>query len=257
MGRRAKYQTKEERLVARRAQRVQRDSKPGYVVSVGLGAYQLTVRRAKEVRRVQNRRAWRKKRNKELLHQDLPTVPQAIRNQAKVEISSAEHKRLYGEFCEGRDSIELGGDFNIDADDFDILIGPGPYSTAITSNIKFSEHWPKLSAAIHGLMAYRYIAYCDEIVNRCHRYPSHHLISGLYSIHHDLVLQYNQLTVASQRFFSEGDKPGLALAKQSGKWISRLIVYTVEDMEALRGGCGSLMRTLTERRWQIKHGGNI
>lgn len=253
MGRAAKYLTQEERLAARRAQRAQRDSRPGYVSHFKVSAHSQASLREKEKRQRQNRRAWRRKTGRELLEKDPPEISPAIRNQANIELSSTEHVSLYQQFCEGRDSVELEGECMVDAEDFDAMIGPGPYPTHVTSSPTFAEDWPRLRSALHGMMVFRYLGYCDNILVRCRKYPASLIIGGLTSTYHDLVREYNKTTIAAQQYSVQGDRAGIMVASQHGRWISRMLVYMVEDMLKLKKGPEYLLSTVCDRQWRIRH----
>ena len=43
------------------------------------------------------------------------------------------------------------------------------------------------------------------------------------------------------------------LLKHKEIWISKLIIYNQEDIQALKEGKGILLRTLTDRQWNIGH----
>lgn len=169
------------------------------------------------------------------------------------EMSNIEHHSIFDQFCQGRDSIELG-ELNVEWEDFDMLIGAPPYPSMITSNPDFPKQWPRLRAVIHGVMAYRYIAYCDEQVGRCQKHSAGHIRKGLNSTYHGLALDYNDLVITARRLRDKGDKAGAAVASLYSIWISRIMVDTVEDMVTLREGCARLIRTLTDRKWEVQHG---
>ncbi|KAJ3511256.1 hypothetical protein NMY22_g15707 [Coprinellus aureogranulatus] len=236
MGRRAMYFTREERLAARRVQRAIRDSKPG----------------AKERRQKQNRQAWRRKREKELLQVDPPTVPEAVHRQAKVEMSDLDHRNIYRQFAEGRESIELG-EVELGWDEFNMLIGAPPYPSKVTSGLDFGKEWPILRSALHGVMAYRYLAYCDDMIRRCQRptITAGRLRAGLNTTFHELVAEHNKLIASARQLMEQRDNVGITLANQNIAWISRLIIDTLQDMVILRDGSGSLLRTLAERKWEV------
>ncbi|KAJ3517164.1 hypothetical protein NMY22_g14024 [Coprinellus aureogranulatus] len=239
MGRRAKYFTREERLVARRAQRALRDSKP----------------EAKQRRQIQNRRAWRRKRERELLLVAPPEIPEAVHQQAAMNMSDAKHVHIFEEFCGGREDMQLE-EIDLDWGDFNMLIGIPPYPHEVISRLDLSEEWPLLRSALHGVMAYRYLQYCEDLIRRCKR-PSGtpgHIRAGLDSTFQELVCEYNKVASAARQLFEQGNKVGVAVANHNTKWISRIMVYTLEDMATVRNGCDGLIRTLTERKWEVELG---
>ena len=209
-----------------------------------------SIPRAKEVRREQNRRAWQKKRNRELLMKDPPALPDHVYEEATAEMSQVDHARIFKQFCEGRDSLGIGN-VDVGEDDFDALIGPSPYPASLTSHSGFFRDWPILCAALHGVMARRYLSYCDQLIHRCLQFPDTHIITGLHATHQDLIVSYNRVTVGARRLFALGDKVGVVIATHNKRWIARVLVYTAEDMVALREGCSNLVRTLSDRKWKI------
>ncbi|KAJ3530924.1 hypothetical protein NMY22_g8369 [Coprinellus aureogranulatus] len=237
MGRRAKYFTREERLIARRAQRALRDSRPG----------------AKEHRKTQNRRAWRRKRDKERLQVEPPAVPEYIRQQAAMEMSDVQHRTVFEEFCEGRDDIELG-EINIEWEDFDTLVGAPPYPTSVTLGLDPADDSPILRSAMHGFMAFRYLQYCEDQIKRCQRVTAGRIRAGLETTYRELVTEYNKLVDAAQLHSHQGDEMGATIINHNIKWISRVLVHTVEDMVTVREGCETLIRILVDRKWEIRHG---
>ncbi|KAJ3525102.1 hypothetical protein NMY22_g10712 [Coprinellus aureogranulatus] len=242
MGRRAKYFTREERLVARRAQRARRDARP----------------EAKERRKKQNRRAWRRKRERERLHDEPPAVPRVVRQNSAMKMSDSENKHIFDEFRQGRENIQIG-ELEIEWEDFNMLIGAPPYPSRVTLNPDFAMAWPTLRSALHGIMAYRYHNYCNDLIQRCKRPNSTpgHIRAILESTYKDLVLEYNRIAAAAQQCFHEGDRVGVSIANQNTIWVSRVMIYTVDDMVTVREGCGTLVRTLADRVYEISRGENV
>lgn len=179
-------------------------------------------------------------------------MPPSIREQAAMTLSSEEYIAIYNNFCDGRDTIELQGELIVDEDEFDKLVGPGPYPTYITSNPNFAD-MPKLHSALHGVMVHRYLAYCEDMITRCHKFPEWHMYSGLYSTYNELAMEYNKTTKTARRYFEEGKHGATSIAVLNGRWISRMIVYTVDDMVSVKEGRERLLGRVCERRWRLRH----
>lgn len=179
-------------------------------------------------------------------------MPTSIREQASMIMSSVENLSLYQSFCDGRDSIEFEGDLIVDQDEFEQLVGPGPYPTHITSNPNFSD-WPKLHSALHGVLSFRYLAYCEDVLARCHKFPDWHVYSGLYSTYNELAIEYNKTTKTARQHFEEGNDGATSIAVLNGRWISRMMVYIAEDMVSVKEGKERLLGRICERRWHIRN----
>ncbi|TEB25838.1 hypothetical protein FA13DRAFT_1796153 [Coprinellus micaceus] len=194
MGRSAKYQTREERLGARRAQRAERATAPG----------------AREARQAENRRAWQKKRWLQLLDREPPEIPQAIREEAEKAISSDEYPRIFNQFLEGRDSLGLD-EVDVEEVDFEAMTGAPPYPNHITSLSGFSEVWPMLGTALHGIMARQYLKYCDELIARCSGLTQDHIMAGLDVKYRELTVEFNREVIEIRRLAEEGDRAALKI----------------------------------------------
>lgn len=153
--------------------------------------------------------------------------------------------------------VELEGGCDVDADDFNMLIGPGPYPINITSSPNFTEIWPILQSALHGVQVCRYLAYCDDILGRCKRLPAWHIFAGLNETYDELVVEYNKIAVAARHHSERGEDPEACIATHNMRWISRIIVYIVDDMVAVKEGTDVVLRTLCDRMWTIRHSPNM
>lgn len=255
MGRPAKYHTREERLIARRAQRARRESEPGYDILLFHlpEGFRLRVARAKEVRRAQGRRAWQKKRNLALLNKGPPNIPEAVREQALKEISSLEYSRMYNQFLQGRDTLGFE-EVDIEEEDFEAMMGAPPYSNLIASLSGFSEKLPVITAALHGMLVRKHIAHCDDLLARARSLSQLHIYNGLNAQYHELIVKFNETTICARDSSERGDIAAVAMATLNNKWAAKQIVDTVEGMEALREGCDKFIRTILERKWQLGSG---
>ncbi|KAJ3508958.1 hypothetical protein NMY22_g16451 [Coprinellus aureogranulatus] len=240
MGRRAKYFTREERLKARRAQRALRDSQPG----------------RKEKRSEENRRAWRKKKAVKLLNQDPPKAPDDVYELAEMNMFVEGYERWFQQFLEGRDCLGLD-EVDIEVEELESLTAAPPYPTSITRISSFSDDWPLIRTVIQGYAARKYIEQCDVLVKQCRDAPEHIIITQLHVEYQNLIAQWSDLTEALGRLQSAGDQPETEIARQNTRWISRLVLYKIEDIRELRNGMGSLVNMVMDRRWRIERGGRV
>ncbi|TEB19500.1 hypothetical protein FA13DRAFT_1718717 [Coprinellus micaceus] len=202
--------------------------------------------RAREARQAENRRAWQKKCRLRLLEREPPSVPPAIQEEAEREVSSNEYPRIFNQFLEGRESIRLEA-VDVEVKDFEGMMGMPPFPETTTSLSDFSGEWPILSAALHGIMSRQCLEYCKDLILRCRTLSEEHIIGGLDAKYRDLVVRFNQSAIYIRRFSEAGDEAGVAIATLNNRWIARLIVYTAQDIGALREGCSSVVHVVSER----------
>lgn len=186
----------------------------------------------------------------ELLKRDPPKVPDAATEYARKDISGIEYSRIYNQFLEGRDTLGLE-EVDIEVEDFKAMMGIPPYTSPITLVSEFSEKWPLVSAALHGMMVRQYLVYCDELIARACKLTQDHIIVGLDARYHELIVKFNQIDIGIRRCTERGDNVGVAIATQNKIWTSLEIVYAAEDIVELRKGCGCLIHRVTERKWQM------
>ncbi|KAJ3525067.1 hypothetical protein NMY22_g10731 [Coprinellus aureogranulatus] len=237
MGRRAKYFTVDDRLAARRERAAQRALKPG----------------AREARQAQNRRSYLKKKERELLNRDPPTIPKDVYKQATSLMSGVRQLKVFQQFCEGQLRLELRN-LDVEWEDFDMLVGAPPYPNKITSNPHFKKEWLELRAALHGFMAHRYLFYCAELTNKCQQSSATQILELLDSNYNELVLEHSKIQLAEAALLEE-DVAEQAIATLNKRWIARIMVYTVEDMVVLREGLKKFVESLAQRSSRIREGG--
>lgn len=204
----------------------------------------------KEARQAQNRRAWQKKRRLQLLDRQPPTVPECIQDEAEKDIPRIVHPSIYNQFLEGRESLGLD-EVDVEEEDFEEMMKESPESNTITSAPGFSGFWLKLSAALHGTSARQYLQYCDELISRANQLAEGHLIAGLDFRYHELLIEFKRRVIAIQKLSERGDEGAVAIATQNNYWVAKQIVYTAQDIVALREGCSKLVSMVTERRWTV------
>jgi hypothetical protein len=202
--------------------------------------------RAKKSRSEQNRRAYLRKLLNERFTKPLPVTVQDSAAEPIIEASNSYYPHLVCHFLEGEpECLRLGDCLELEARDFAVLMGLPPYSCTLLSLPTFFEEWPKLSAALLGVMLRAYLERCEGLVARIARLDAYELIHELNEEMSQLKRQYNALSKAQVRRRQATN----VIVAGNKRWIARVMQYTWEDIVALKQGKEVLLATTLERKW--------
>ncbi|KAF5339720.1 hypothetical protein D9611_009080 [Ephemerocybe angulata] len=223
MGRRAIYYTVAEKKEAHRARRSVLNRRPEAVAR----------------KKAENRRRYLKSK-------PLPTIPEAVKGQSLMPMSSTQWRSTYERLYHGEDTLFLD-DIELGGADFKALADLPPYPSTLTSLKTFNDTWVELSAAIHGYLVHRYVQELEGHLNALNISDS--------DTREELWRRYYALSKRREVFADVlvGTKsmlrysPSELLSMINMQWTSRLLVYAVADLEAAKSGRTCLIRVYTDR----------
>ncbi|KAF6750497.1 hypothetical protein DFP72DRAFT_851586 [Ephemerocybe angulata] len=229
MGRRAKYLTLSEKNEAHKARRAILKLRPENIAA----------------KKAENRRQY-------LRRKPIPALADSLTLQAKAPMSWSSWSSLFERFYRGEDTLVIE-ELDLDENDFRALLGRPPYPNSLTTmdTDSFHDIWGQLSAAIHGYMSCRYAKDLEERTSRIRDMSDSAIIEELWdrytALSKDRVFLVGILKGKTMLQYA----PEELLAMINLNWISRLIVFTVEDLEAFRYNRFHFIRTCTDRLWTI------
>ncbi|KAF6754840.1 hypothetical protein DFP72DRAFT_847837 [Ephemerocybe angulata] len=229
MGRRAKYFTLVEKTQACKERRAILKLRPEAIAA----------------KQAENRRQY-------LRRKPIPTLPDSLRLQAKAAMSWSSWGLLFDRFYRGEDSLAID-ELYLEENDFRALLGRPPYPNSLTTMDidSFQDIWPQLSAAIHGYMSCRYAKDVEGRTSRIRDMTDSAVIEELWhrytALSKDHVFLMGILKGKSMLQYT----PEELLAMINLNWISRLIVFAVEDLEAFRYDRSHFIRTCIDRLWTM------
>jgi hypothetical protein len=204
--------------------------------------------RAKEIRRIQNRRAYAKRKVVVV-----PEPSEAIQNLSAMEISEdSGHEHLCAHFSIIEGPLKLP-DTTLTNTDFEHMTGHPPYPSHIINHPSFEKNWDLISAALHGyatrILLREQTQWIDEATNRDRA-----------SLSSELVKQYEHLMVEWETFGIEVRElgqdpdafPSELIVFQNRLWTSRRLMWLAADLECLKDGTDPLFGALRARLSHFK-----
>ncbi|KAJ3547244.1 hypothetical protein NMY22_g1725 [Coprinellus aureogranulatus] len=233
MGRRAKYLTLEDKRRGERERRALRSSAPGSQL---------------DKRRAESRRSYHKKRALQL-HQDHARL-ESMKSLADAKMSKPDYHWLFRQFFEGRTTWEFGA-IEMEEKDFESLTRLPPYPTSITMADGFLEDWESIEAAIHGFLHRTHASQCEELIKSARQHRRIETMDALLKRNRELTFELEQLSRHHEIYDRTGQWAESDVAFQNKKWRAQLMIYNVQEIEALEKGVDILVHTLSERLWSL------
>ncbi|KAF6742586.1 hypothetical protein DFP72DRAFT_1081809 [Ephemerocybe angulata] len=229
MGRRPKYLTVEAKKQARTEQRRVLNKRPNTA----------------NIRCEENQRYYYK-------HKLPPMVPSDVKHHAKLPISWTMWNSIFERFKAGQDMLVLD-ELELDEEDLQSLLGPPPYPTHLTTSKHFEDVWGAVSAAMHGLLTWEYVGDLNRRISSIVGKSDVTVRIELWASYLDLLARRKALLAHLSSLSLCYHTPSDMITFINVMWLSRLTVYTAEDLASMYLGRATLLRTWLDRVWDLEH----